>query len=125
MPVVRTADAVVHELHGARFTSYASTARGSAELCLWRLDLPAAGPAAVPHVIFREELFAVIEGSLRVSLDGEVHTLGPGEVAIAPAGCALAVENPGPGPAAAWVSTSVGFAAQLADGSRISPPWAN
>ena len=124
MPVVRTADAVVHEMHGARFTSYASTLHGSAELCVWRLELQEAAPAA-PHRISREEVFAVISGSLRVSVDGEVHTLGPGDVAIAPAGCALAVENRGPGPATAWVSTSVGLEAQFPDGSRFSPPWAN
>ena len=124
MPVVRAADAVVHELHGARFTSYASTAGGSTELCVWRLDLQEAEPA-VPHRISHEEVFAVVAGSLRVSIDGEVHTLGPGDVAIAPTDCTLAVENPGPGPATAWVSTRVGLEAQLADGSRFRPQWAN
>jgi hypothetical protein len=32
-------------------------------------------------------------------------------------------DNPGRQPATAWVTTSVGLEAELADGSRISPPW--
>ena len=36
MPVVHAADAVIHDMHGSRFTSYAAPSRGSAELCAWR-----------------------------------------------------------------------------------------
>jgi quercetin dioxygenase-like cupin family protein len=124
MPVIHAADAVVHDLHGARFTSYASSAAGSAELCVWRLDLrePSTG---VPHRISREEVFVLTAGAVRVNIDGEAHTLRAGDAAVAPAGSLLSVDNLGPGPAAAWVSTSLGLEAQLADGSRISPPWAN
>jgi hypothetical protein len=43
LPVVRAADAVVHDLHGSRFTSYAAPARGSTELRAWRLDVPRPG----------------------------------------------------------------------------------
>jgi hypothetical protein len=39
MSVMRPADAVVHELHGARFSSFAAPARGSQELCAWRLEV--------------------------------------------------------------------------------------
>jgi mannose-6-phosphate isomerase-like protein (cupin superfamily) len=124
MPVIHAADAVVHDLNGARFTSYASSAAGSTELCVWRLDLPDVA-GGLPHRISREEVFVVIGGTVRVNLDGESHVLTAGDVAVAPAGSMLSVENLGPGPASAWVSTSLGLEAQLADGSRISPPWAN
>ncbi len=144
MSVIRPADAVVHEMHGARFTSFAAPSTGSGELCVWRVELPAptdsvygAGsahgtesahddvPRAVPHRISREEVFVVVEGSLLLTLDGRAEPLSAGDVAVATAGSLLTLENPGPGPAAAWVSTSVGLEAQLADGSRIVPPWAN
>jgi mannose-6-phosphate isomerase-like protein (cupin superfamily) len=128
MPVIRAADAVVHELHGTRFTSYASSASGSAELCVWRVDLPepAAEPSpGVPHRISREEVFVIIDGAVRVNLDDASHVLGPGDVAVAPAGAHISIDNLGPGPASAWVSTGLGLEAMMADGSRISPPWAN
>jgi quercetin dioxygenase-like cupin family protein len=124
VPVIHAADAVVHELHGARFTSYASSAAGSTELCVWRLDLPQVGDG-LPHRISREEVFVVIGGSVRVHLDGTAHVLGAGDVAVAPAGSLLSVDNLGPGPAGAWVSTSVGLEAELCDGSRMNPPWAS
>lgn len=138
MPVIRPADAVVHEMHGARFTSFAAPSTGSGELCVWRVELPAPNgpvrgtepvhddaPRAVPHRISREEVFVVVEGNLLLTLDGRAEPLSAGDVAVAAAGSLLTLENPGPGPAAAWVSTSVGLEAQLADGSRIVPPWAN
>jgi len=124
MPVIHAADAVVHDLHGARFTSYASSAAGSKELGVWRLDLPEPG-AGIPHRISREEVFVLVDGDVRVTIDGESHTLRAGDAAVAPAGSMLSLDNLGPGPATAWVSTSLGLEAQLADGSRISPPWAN
>ncbi|MGH3416785.1 MAG: cupin domain-containing protein, partial [Actinocrinis sp.] len=114
MPVIRPAEAVVHEMHGARFTSYAAPSTGSGELCVWRIELPAPAepahgdaPRAVPHRISREEVFVVVGGNLRLTLDGRSEPLSAGDVAIAPAGSLLALENLGPGSAAAWVSTSV------------------
>ena len=123
MPVIRSADAVVFEIHGATFRSYASSATGSKELCFWRTEIPQAG-TGLPHRVSREEVFAVIEGRLQLTLDGDTHVLGVGDVAVVPAGTMLRLDNLGPGPAALWVSTSVGLEAELEDGSRMSPPWA-
>jgi quercetin dioxygenase-like cupin family protein len=124
MPVIRAADAVVHELPGTRFSSYASSAAGSRELCVWRVEIAEVGGGA-PHRISCEEVFVFIEGSVLLNLDGEEHVLHAGDVAVAPAGALLRLDNLGPGPASAWVSTSLGLQAQLADGSPFSPPWAN
>lgn len=123
MPVIRSADAVVFEIHGARFRSYASSASGSKELCFWRTEIPEE-VTGMPHRVSREEVFAVIEGRVQLILDGETHLLGAGDVAIVPAGSLLRLDNLGPGPAALWVSTSVGLEAELDDGTRMSPPWA-
>ena len=123
MPVIRSADAVLFEIHGARFRSYASSASGSKELCLWRTELPEE-VTGLPHRVSGEEVFAVIEGRIQLTLDEEAHVLGPDDVAVVPAGTTLRLDNLGPGPAALWVSTSVGLEAELGDGTRMSPPWA-
>jgi mannose-6-phosphate isomerase-like protein (cupin superfamily) len=123
MPVIRSNEAVVYELQGVRFASYASSAAGSKELCVWRTEVSDVG-TGVPHRVSREEVFVIIEGRVHLMLDDEMHTLGVGDVALVRAGTLLRLDNLGPGPAAMWVSTSCGLEAELADGTRMSPPWA-
>jgi mannose-6-phosphate isomerase-like protein (cupin superfamily) len=122
MPVVHAPEAVVHELHGARFTAYANPASGSKELCAWRLDVPA-GSRGLAHTVSREEVFFLMEGAVSITIDGTVNSLVPGDAAVVPAGATLCVDNDGEEPASAWVTTSVGVEAVLADGTRIAPPW--
>jgi len=124
MPFVPASEAVPYETHGVRFVSYAASARGSKELCAWRTELSAetAGP---PHRISREEVFLVLSGRLELTIDGQTRSLDVGDVAIAPPGSTLEVSNATKEPATMWVTTSIGLEASLADGSRISPPWAN
>lgn len=123
MPVVHAADAVVHDMHGSRFTSYAAPARGSAELCAWRLDVPA-GREGTGHAVSREEIVFVLGGTLLVTLGDEAGlACRTGDAIVVPAGSSLRIDNPGDEPASAWVTTSVGLEAVLPDGSRLSPPW--
>ncbi|MFF5592877.1 cupin domain-containing protein [Streptomyces althioticus] len=124
MPVVRPSDAVVHEMHGARFVSYATPATGSRELCAWRGEIPA-GTRAPTHTVSREEIFHLLVGELLITLDGTPHRITAGDTVIVNAGATLAVENPAAEPAVSWVTTSQGLEATLADGTRIAPPWAN
>ena len=122
MPVIHSADAVVHEMHGARFVSYAAPSRGSAELCAWRVELPA-GSVGVAHTITREEIFCVLSGTLRVTLDGAPSVVASGDVVVLGAGSTVSLDNPGDSLATGWVTTSVGLQAELGDGTRITPPW--
>jgi quercetin dioxygenase-like cupin family protein len=122
MTVIRPADAVVHEMHGTRFTSYAAPARGSQELCAWRIDVPP-GSTGIAHTITREEVVLVLSGAMDLTLDERVSTVRDGDVAVLPAGATVRVDNTGEAPVTAWVTTSVGLEAELADGSRIVPPW--
>src|ERR1700727_2587037 len=126
MPIVRAADAVLHEMHGARFTSYAAPARGSTELCAWRLDLPG-GATGMPHTVSREEILFVLSGSLQVTFEPgkgpKAAEAGRGDVIVVPAGSTTSVATPGGEPAAAWVTTSAGLTATLPDGATIPPPW--
>jgi mannose-6-phosphate isomerase-like protein (cupin superfamily) len=122
MPVIRAAQSVVHQMHGTSFTSYASPARGSQELCAWRIEIPG-GTEGVPHHVSREEVLYVLDGILRVTLDGESEDAGPGDVVLVPAGARFGASNLATEPATAWVTTTAGFAGVLPDGSWFTPPW--
>ncbi|MEU1531069.1 cupin domain-containing protein [Streptomyces fagopyri] len=124
MPVVRPSDAVVHEIHGARFVSYATPLSGSKELCAWRGEIPA-GTKAPVHTVNREEIFHLLTGELLIALDGRTERITAGDTVIINPGTAFGVENPTRRTATSWVTTSIGLRAELADGSVITPPWAN
>ncbi|WP_416980748.1 cupin domain-containing protein [Streptomyces sp. T028] len=124
MPVVRPSDAVTHEIHGVRFISYASPLTGSKELCAWRGEIPA-GTKAPAHTVNREEIFHLLIGELLITLDGHTERITAGDTVIINPGTTLAVENPTAHTALSWVTTSIGLEAELADGTRITPPWAN
>ena len=124
MPVIRAAEAVTHEIHGARFVSYATPLTGSKELCAWRGEIPA-GTKAPAHTVNREEIFHLLDGELLITLDGRTGRITAGDTLIINPGATLAVENPTDRTAFSWVTTSIGLEAVLADGTRITPPWAN
>ncbi|MFJ5778291.1 cupin domain-containing protein [Streptomyces sp. NPDC093094] len=124
MPVIRSSDAVTHEIHGARFVSYANPRTGSKELCAWRGEIPA-GTKAPAHTVSREEIFLLLIGELLITLDGRTERVTAGDTVIVGPGSTLAVENPTDHTAVSWVTTSVGLEAELADGTLLTPPWAN
>ncbi|MFC3577343.1 cupin domain-containing protein [Streptomyces yaanensis] len=124
MPVIRPSEAVTHEIHGARFVSHATPRTGSKELCAWRGEIPA-GTKAPAHTVNREEIFHLLSGELLITLDGRTERITAGDTVIINPGATLAVENPTSEVAVSWVTTSIGLEAELADGTRITPPWAN
>ena len=124
MPVIRSSEAVTHEIHGARFVSYATPLTGSKELCAWRGEVPP-GTKAPAHTVSKEEILHLLAGTLRITLDGDTADLAAGDTLIVNAGSTLAVENPTDQTALTWVTTSVGLTAELADGTVLTPPWAN
>jgi len=121
MPFYREVEASPFERHGSRFLSYVAPARSS-QLCAWRLEIPA-GLQGVAHRPTREEVLLVLDGELQVTLDDLRSELHSGDVALVPADSELRIDA-GPSGATAWVTTTPGLQAVLADGSRISPPWA-
>ncbi|MEU0117272.1 cupin domain-containing protein [Streptomyces bobili] len=124
MPFIHSSDAVTHEIHGARFVSYAAPRTGSKELAAWRGEIPP-GTKAPAHTVSREEIFLVLVGELALTLDGRTERVGAGDTVIINAGSTLSVENPTDHTAITWVTTSVGLTAELADATVLTPPWAN
>lgn len=124
MPVVRSSEAVTHEIHGARFVSYATPLTGSRELCAWRGEIPA-GTKGLAHTVSREEIFHLLIGELLITLDGQSTRVTAGDTVIINPGATFTVENPTDQTAISWVTTSIGLEAEMADGTRILPPWAN
>jgi ethanolamine utilization protein EutQ (cupin superfamily) len=74
------------------------------------------------HQVSKEEVLFVTEGSLRVRLDGVGSEAPAGAVVFVPAGSSFRVDG-GERDACAWVVTTAGLEAVLADGSRLTPPW--
>jgi len=124
MPVIRSTEAVVHEIHGARFVSYATPLTGSKELCAWRGEIPPGHKAPV-HTVNREEIFHLLGGELLITLDGRTERITAGDTVVINPGATLGVENSAQETAVSWVTTSIGLRAELADGSVLTPPWAN
>ena len=124
MPYVRGREAVVHEIHGVRFTAHANPGTGSREIAAWQGEIPA-GTVGVPHTVSHEEVIHVLSGTLRFTVDGEAADLEAGDTVIVPAGALFGLDNLTGGPATTWVATSVGLTAVLPDGGTLTPPWAN
>jgi mannose-6-phosphate isomerase-like protein (cupin superfamily) len=122
VPVIHAGQAVVHKLHGASFTAYASPERGSQELCAWHIEIPG-HTRGVRHHVSREEVLYVLSGTIQASVDDRAEQAAAGDVILVPAGTQFGVDNPADAPATAWVTTSVGFRGVLPDGSWITPPW--
>ena len=124
MSVIHPSEAVTHEIHGARFVSFATPLSGSKELCAWRGEIPA-GTKAPAHTVNREEILHLLAGELLITLDGDTHRVTAGDTVIVNPGATLSVENPTDATAVTWVTTSIGLSAEMADGTVITPPWAN
>jgi quercetin dioxygenase-like cupin family protein len=124
MPVVHAAEAEVHAMHNATFTSYIRPATGSREICLWRLEVEP-GSVGQGHRVLREEVFLMLSGTAELTIDDVTTTVTAGDAAVVPAGSALRIDNPGAAPVALAVVAPVGFIGELADGTRIDPPWVN
>jgi quercetin dioxygenase-like cupin family protein len=111
-------------MHGARFVSYATPAVGSRELCAWRGEIPP-GTKAPLHTVSREEILHLLHGELLITLDDRTERVSAGDTLIINPGATFGVENPTEETVITWVTTPIGMEAELADGTRVAPPWAH
>lgn len=122
MPIFSHADSANYSTHGSTFAAYVNSARGSSQLCAWRLTVPP-GTVGVSHRPSREEVLLVLDGTLHVTIDDESNQLTTGSVAHVPAGSLLRISSSTDG-GSAWVTTTSGLTATTDDGTVITPPWA-
>jgi quercetin dioxygenase-like cupin family protein len=122
MQIVRATEAPTFELPGIRFTSLASPGLGSTETCVWQVTVDA-DVDGDPHTLDHDEVFVVLDGSVRLSPGGPDLTTG--DAAIVPAGEPIQLTNTGDRPARLQVAIRAGFSATMADGTAVgTPPWA-
>ena len=122
MTVIRAAEAPRFELPGVEFTALAAPSRGSANLCTWKLTVAPGRDPDEPHTVSADEIFMVISGTVRATPGGE--SLGAGDAVIIKAGDPIQLVNTGPDPAELYVAIRSGFTGTMADGTKITPPWA-
>lgn len=123
MPVIAAPPAPTHELPGACFTSLVTPSRGSTDTSVWRVDIEPDTPAT-PHLVTREEVFVVLDGTALVRIDGVESVAGPGASIVVPPGVPFELAAVGPGPLRALCVLPVGGQAQLPGGEPFTPPWA-
>lgn len=122
MTVLYATDAQVHDFDGSRWSAFAAPSRGSSELCAWRAEIPADAKTS-PHRVNKEEVILVLAGRLRMVHEGCDAIAEAGDALVVPPGTDVHITNAGTEPAVTWVTTSVGFAGTMADGSTFVPPW--
>lgn len=123
MPILRAPAKATHEVGTTRFTSLVTPSRGASETSVWQVEL-APGTPATPHSLTREETFVVLDGTATVRVDGQGGQVPAGDAILVPAGATLELSNPTDRPVLLLCCLPVGGQAQLADGTRFSPPWA-
>jgi len=123
MPVIRSTEGTVHDVHGVTFTAYANSRTGASELCAWSTRIPAGQPG-VPHRVSKEELLLVTAGTPRFTVDGAAVDANSGDVIVVPADSMLTVEGATDQDSTMWVTTTRGLTAKLPDCSDFAPPWA-
>jgi quercetin dioxygenase-like cupin family protein len=121
MPIFSHADSANYTTAGSTFAAYINSARGSSQLCAWRLTVPPGTPG-VAHRPSHEEVLLVLEGTLHVTIDDDSNQLGTGSVVHVPADSLFRVGSADGG--SAWVTTTSGLTATTEDGAVITPPWA-
>ena len=122
MTIIKAAEATLHEVHGSRFTAYVAPSSGSAELCAWRVEVPAMA-RGIAHRVSREEVFAMLAGKLEITVNGIAHEAQAGDVVLVGVQSEVRVDNPHGEPATMWVTTSHGLTATMSDGTTMNPPW--
>ena len=123
MPVIRHADSRRTETPNAVMTTLASPTQGGAGHSVWRVDMRP-GQSGPLHAIDTEQVWTVLDGGATVELDGQAHTVGPGDTLVMPADAPRRVSaDPATGFAAIVVAPP-GTRAYPLDGTRVSPTCA-
>lgn len=125
MPHIKQAEALTFTTPNAVMTGLAGPSRGAAELSVWQVQLEpaAAGPV---HLIDREQVYLVTEGTMTVVTDGEESQPTAGDAVIIPAGAVRQIRNQGTSATRAIVCMMADGRVTMPDGEdRGLLPWAS
>jgi quercetin dioxygenase-like cupin family protein len=122
MTIITAPSQPTHDLGGTRFTSLATPSRGSAETSVWVVEIDPGVPAT-PHSLTREEVFVVLEGRARTSVDGRSGTARQGDAIVVAPDVSFEIANDGDQLLRLLCCLPVGGEAVTAD-ARFTPPWA-
>ena len=123
MPVLIAPATATHELPGSRFTALVGPTRGARDTSVWRVEL-APGTQPTLHEVTREEVFVILGGRARVTIDGVHSEAGPGDAVLVPALTPFAIACAGEAPLSALCCLPIGGQARLPGGEAFTPPWA-
>lgn len=123
MPVIHAPVEPTHERGGARFTSLATPLLGAVDTAVWLVEITPGTPAT-PHSLTREEVFVVLDGTASVRLGDDRATATAPDAIVVPTGVPFELSNGGTGPLRLLCCMPVGGQARLADGTVLTPPWA-
>ncbi len=122
MAVIKRAPGPTHALEGTRFTSLATPSLGSADTSVWQVEIDAGAPARL-HRLTREEVFVVLGGAARVSIDGDTSMAAQGDAIVVPADVDFGIECAEDGPLTLLCCLPSDGQAVM-DGVAFTPPWA-
>ncbi len=84
--IVRADERRRTETPNATMTTFASPTLGiSADISMWQVEMVAGGRGP-EHLFDSEQVWAVVEGELAVTVGSQSITLGPGDTIVLPAG---------------------------------------
>ncbi len=122
MPIVKSDDAPEFDLAGVCIRGFSSPSRGALETMSYRVDLRP-GQRLPEHTHDHEEVFHVLSGPLRVSLDGEETLLGAGDTVMISPGVSHFSYADGSEACAILAMMPVGTIMIRPGGERVAPPW--
>lgn len=120
--VVSAASTRRSDTPNAVMTTLASPTLGSTrQLALWRVRMEG-GQSGPLHVFDSEQVWTVLDGRMRVTVDGKAVDLEPGDTVVLPADAERRVEA-SDGPLDALVAGVAGARAHTQEREPTTPPW--
>ena len=123
MPVISAPTSPTHELPGTRFTALVGPRLGASDTSVWHVEV-APGTVPTPHEVTREEVFVILAGRARVTIDGVQSEAAAGDAVLVPAHTPFAIACASDTPLRALCCLPIGGQARLPGGEPFTPPWA-